>query len=324
MAAFQYLCTMLETLLPPRYRVNQGLRGAAMACAVAQVVVSTFALVFRLAAFAREPAPGLPAEAATQIFLRYGDAGTMLTGPFMLFDFWLRPLNMVLGYFVFEGAVRFLGALVGHQVIGTVSLYAISGIHGWRDKVVLRRELGPLIVDEVVRCQNQQYDLKVYSCRPKLHWSSYMTIEFEGGFYQMIDEEPVAGPRRFVYYLRKNPTGRIVVKVDRYRIDDVLKPAPDKWAGTERVRDRVLPKRKRKPVPDEIVRGTERAGYDLKIYSYQAKPDWNYFVTIEFEGAQYQVLRHEDSGPEPRPFVYYLKKNPPNRPAAVIKKYSGL
>ena len=100
-----------------------------------------------------------------------------------------------------------------------------------------------------------------------------------------------------------------------------MKPPPDKWAGTERVRDRVLRNRKRKPIPDEIVRGAERAGYDLKIYSFQAKADWNFFITTEFEEQLYEVVK-EESGPEPRPFVYYLKKSPPNRPAPVIKRYS--
>ena len=80
--------------------------------------------------------------------------------------------------------------------------------------------------DEIIRggAGRQGYDLKVYSCRPKLHWNPYMTVEFEGEFYQMFKEEPANGSRRFIYYLRKNPVGRLVVVIDHYEPDDVLEP----------------------------------------------------------------------------------------------------
>ena len=45
-----------------------------------------------------------------------------------------------------------------------------------------------------------------------------MTVEFEGEFYQMFKEEPAGGSRKFAYYLRKNPTGRLVVVIDHYAI----------------------------------------------------------------------------------------------------------
>ena len=38
--------------------------------------------------------------------------------------------------------------------------------------------------------------MKPISCRPKLNWNPYMTVEFEGEFYQMFKEEPGFEPRR--------------------------------------------------------------------------------------------------------------------------------
>ena len=214
-----FLISIPMTLLPPRYRTEVNLRGPAMICAIAQVVICSFGLVVSLISFAGQAQSGLPDDALDRIASIWGETGLMMTGPFTLVDFWFRPVNMILGYFVFEGLVRFAGALVGHQTLGTLPLYAVSGVHNLLDRAKYRRELGPLVPDEIIRGggERQAYDLKVYSCRPKLHWNPYMTVEFEGEFYQMFKEEPANGPRRFIYYLRKNPAGRLVVVIDHYK-----------------------------------------------------------------------------------------------------------
>jgi len=221
-----YIVSVPMTLLPPRYRTGLELRGPAMICAVGQVVVCSFGLVLRLISFAGQGQSGLPDGALDRIASVWGETGVMMTGPFVLVEFWIRPLNVVLEYFVFEGVVRFAAALVGHQTLGTLPLYAVSGIHNILDRAKYRRQLGPLVPDEIIRggAGRQGYDLKVYSCRPKLHWNPYMTVEFEGEFYQMFKEEPANGSRRFIYYLRKNPVGRLVVVIDHYEPDDVLEP----------------------------------------------------------------------------------------------------
>ncbi len=199
-----------------------------MISAIVETVLSVVALVFRLfyfvAAHLGENQPGLPRGAAELIFLKYGDAGTMLTGPFALVDFWMRPLNLVLGYFVIEGTVRFLSALVGEQSFGSLPLYAFSGLHRLVDRRRYKQRLGPLVPDEVTRGHfGQGYDLRIRSCRPKLNWNPYMTVEYQGEFYQMFKEDPTTGTREFTYYLRKNPVGRVVVVIDHYDPKTVLK-----------------------------------------------------------------------------------------------------
>jgi hypothetical protein len=198
-----------------------------MISAIVETVLSVIGLVFRLFYFVADHLgnnqPGLPRGAAEMIFLKYGDAGTMLTGPFALVDFWLRPLNIVLGYFVIEGTVRFLSALVGEQCFGVLPLYGLSGIHRVMDRKRYKQSLGPLVPDEVTPGRfGQGFDLRIRSCRPKLNWNPYMTIEYEGEFYQMFKEELTDGTREFSYYLRKNPVGRVVVVIDHYDPQAVL------------------------------------------------------------------------------------------------------
>ena len=147
-----------------------------------------------------------------------------------------------------------------------------------------------------------------------------MTIAFEGEFYQMFKEAPSDGPLRFVYYLRKNPTGRLVVTIDHYRVDDVLNPPREK-SGWQQVWEDLGAKLDRTPlVADEVIYGGAKQGYDLKVYSCRPKLDWNSYVTIEFEDRHYHMFK-EERGSKPRPFVYYLRDNPTGKPTVVIRRY---
>jgi hypothetical protein len=74
-------------------------------------------------------------------------------------------------------------------------------------------------------------------------------------------------------------------------------------------------------IPDQVFRGNEKQGFALKIYSSRAKSHWNSYMTIEFEGIHYQLMR-EESAPAPRRFVYYLRRSPDGRPTTVIDHYT--
>jgi len=320
----QYILSVAMTFLPPRYRsTDTRLRGPAMVAGILQAFGAMALLLLRFYFFSLERAGFIGNGVNVPSNLPEVNA-TPGGGIFMMADFVFNPLNAIFLYFFYEGLlVRFLAALVGHQVIGTLPLYAISGLHGLIDKKRYKAYVGRLVVDEVARgSEKQGYGLKVYSCRPKLDWNPYMTVEFEGEFYQYFKEEYGPGPRRFIYYLRKQPVGIPAAVIDHYKIDDVLKPEPDKWAGTPGLWDKMFSNWNQPPlVADEVVRGVgSRQDYDLKVYSCRPKRDWNTLVTIEFEEQWYQLFKDE-RGPKPRPYIYYLRKSAESRPAVVIRPY---
>lgn len=313
-----YIAAVFMTILPPRYRPDEGLRGPAMVSGLLQVLLFLFVLVFRAIAWIH-PRTDIDINTAVAV----GGARNFGSGIFLLVEFWMQPLHVFMFYLVIEGVIRVLAALVGHQVIGTLPLYPIAALHNFIDKRKHERELGDLIVDEVIRGGAQKgYDLKVYSCRPKLNWNPYMTIEFEGEFYQMFKEEPGASPRRFIYYLRKNPVGRVVVVIDHYRMDSVLQTPGDKWAGAPTLWETMFPNWNLPPLTEDKVvrRAVPNKDYDLKIYCCRPKRDWNVDVTIDFEDQRYQLLR-EERGARPRPFIYYLRKSTETRPTVAIRRY---
>ncbi len=207
-AFFECIGSILITLLPPSYRPGTHLRGPATVCGIAQTVLMISVLAIRLVLLSREADAFQQSGLTPEII--YEAAGRR--------NFIMRPSNAFILYLALEGTVRAMAAVVGHQVIGSLPLYAISGIHNLVDKAKYKRYVGEILRDHVVRgTGRQQYDLKIYSSRPKLHWNPFMTIEFEEKFYQYFKEEYGPAPRRFVYYLRNNPTGRIVVVIDHYK-----------------------------------------------------------------------------------------------------------
>jgi hypothetical protein len=222
-----YVLAVLAGFLPPRYRPRVD-RGAGAVSGIVETMSALLILILTAIAWL-QPRTDVDLRTAMEV----GGTGRPGSGIVLLVEFWMNPLHWVIFYFVVEGMVRTLAALAGHQVIGIAPLYLVSAIHGCLSRKAYERGLGPAVVDEIIRGGSKQgYDLKVYSCRPKLHWNPYMTVEFEGEFYQYFKEEYGTLPRRFIYYLKKNPVGRVVVVVDHYRVDNVLRREPEKVSST--------------------------------------------------------------------------------------------
>ena len=216
-----YVCGMLLTLLPSRYREHETLRAEAITCGILQTLAALLLLIVRLFDFVAQNSDSM-GKRSELIFDHIGGGAVYASGVLAMADVALHPVSIIGYYFFFEGVVRTMAALVGHQVIGTLPLYLLAAVHGFWKKAKHGKYIGPLIEDEVIRgTSRSDYDLKVYSCRPKLDWNPYVTIEFEGQFYQLMREEPGPESFRFVYYLRKNPVGRIVVQVLHYQISDM-------------------------------------------------------------------------------------------------------
>jgi hypothetical protein len=162
--------------------------------------------------------------------LYVGTAIAVAKGGFGVAGLVLNPFFPFVWLFA-EGAVRFLAAFASGQILPTLPLAIIARIHGSKDEKEAALHLGALIPDKVERGEGKPWDLRVLSCRAKAHWNPYMTIRFEGEFYQMIQPDITAGARKFVYLLRKHPSTRLVVVVYEYDPGDVLKPdvPPRRW-----------------------------------------------------------------------------------------------
>ncbi|HLQ76697.1 MAG TPA: hypothetical protein VK210_05050 [Terriglobia bacterium] len=220
-----YIASTVLAFFPARYRATMGIRGPAIASAMIEGFLAVGFLIGRIYSFVSHP--GMVSDnLAKQLYLEHEGkffAANAISGAA---NFWMDPLVLLYLYFFLESVVRGFAAIEGNSTIGTLPLYSISLVHGLWDRASHKRYLGELVADRIFPGSEEQgYDVQVQSCRPKLDWNRYMTVEFRGEYFECFKEEQGPPPRRFVYYLRKSPDGRLVVVIRKYKPDDVLSAA---------------------------------------------------------------------------------------------------
>ena len=173
------------------------------------------------------PRAGLVSDKlADQLFVKYGGEFMAANAVGGAANFWLDPIVLVSLFFFLESVFRGFAALEGSSIVGTLPLYSISLVHGLLDKASHKLYLGKLVADRIVPgSEKLGYAIQVQSCRPKLDWNRHVTVEFRGEFFECFKEEQGPPPRRFIYYLRRSPASRLVVVIQKYRPNDVMRRA---------------------------------------------------------------------------------------------------
>src|SRR5688572_10826251 len=126
---FYYIRRMLETLLPPRYRREEALVVEAVVSGITQTCIAAILIAAWYIEFA-ERNSGRLGERSEMIFDQIGGGAVYASGIFVMAEFAMHPLSIAILYFICEGVVRMLAAVTSQQVIGTLPLYVVSGIHG--------------------------------------------------------------------------------------------------------------------------------------------------------------------------------------------------
>jgi hypothetical protein len=239
--------------------------------------------------------------------------------------FVLHPVTWALCYFTFEGALRLLAALVAEESPGSLPLVLVDRLltRGQRKK-----ELGkiPLVRDEVSRGEGQQeWDLKVASCRAKPFWKFPLAVRYEGEFFTVTGESHAAASsaRPHVYSLRRAHPGEALRGLENYHSEDVLRG--DDGPGFFGIVYRELRRRwqvRRAPlVPDEVRQTLSHDAAGLEVRSCRPKPKWTEGRLVRYEDAYYRVESSRvDSAP--RPFIFTLRKLPTGRPTRSVLAYT--
>ena len=229
-----YVSAFFASFLPVRYRRRfelEGsveLRAATMVSGLAQAAACTAIDIARLYVQIDE-SMGRAGMAVLSVLGSHGgdeQAIRLTTGVLGLANFVLQPLNMLLMYFVIEGLIRCIAAMATRETFGTLPLYLVAWVHGWKDEIQFKKMMGPVIIDVIQPPTEPNCDVRVLSCRPKHEWNPYITVRFRDQFYMLAGEEVGENPRPFVYRLRKNPAWRAVVVIREYQLDDIIKKPP--------------------------------------------------------------------------------------------------
>lgn len=140
-----------------------------------------------------------------------------------LIGFATNVLTWLIVFFAVEGVIRAFAAMASNEVVGTLPFYLVD--LGWRKLRPKRKaqEL-PLVPDEVTP-GGATCDIRIASCRRRDGWKYPFTLRYGGGYFQVIDEQHMgAGPRPYLYSLRRLPPGEKAGGLKNYDPTDVLAP----------------------------------------------------------------------------------------------------
>jgi hypothetical protein len=150
-SVIQFILGIVMAFLPPRYRAaGARLREQGMVSGILQLLVAIGVLLIRFYMDSWRRAGIIGPGVNTPSNLPQVNA-TPGGGIFMMIEFVLQPLNMLLLYLFYEGLIRYAAANFSDQVVGTLPFYVVSGVHGLIEKAKDRRFVGELIPDEIFR-----------------------------------------------------------------------------------------------------------------------------------------------------------------------------
>ncbi len=223
MNAVQFVISIFVALLPERYRRRYAWRfvssGGAIASGAVELTVALIIVLYRYVLFANNRVFGGKPDVLIAAAEKGGDAAIMGSGLFILAEYMLQPLTVLLAYFVIEGLARLSAGIASGEVVPTLPLQLIAWGHDTMQAKQQVRELGPP-VEDLVQPGHGDFALVIASCRPKT-WTALTTISYEDKLYELVKEEAAQPPRRWVYVLRKRPEGKIVRgTIYEYRPDE--------------------------------------------------------------------------------------------------------
>ena len=298
------------------------LRTPALISGILQIAASAALIALRYPAFVRNAmgAKGME-QAQLGAMEKGGETAVMGFGLVLLAAYLVSPLTILLEYFVAEGVVRALAALVTGEVVPTLPLVGAAWALGRTQAAAAEKALGPRIIDLVQIGDGSLYHLLIASCRPKEGWDHLLTVAYQDKLYEVTRHEEGPPPRRFLYHLKLKPEGKVVRGLYHYDPAEVLRLAPEE-EEVEKVslKERVAKSLKSEAPPViDLVEPGDGTEYDLKIESCREK-SWDHLITISYEDRLYE-LADERQGEPPRPFLYWLRFHPANKVVRRIHRY---
>ena len=221
--AVGFIVGLFVTVLPQQYRrwwpqSERDLLGPAIGSGVLQMTLGLGGLVASFVIFMDQRlASILSVTGPTADRAVLGGVGLVSMAEFVF-----RPMTILIVYILVEGIVRVASAFVSGEVCGNLALHGIGAIHMALVPGFVERAMGPRVPDRVKAVEGKVYDLLVASCRRKPTWDRLITIRYQDELYEVLKEVRAQPPHRFMYELRKNPSGRVTRRIHDYDPNEAL------------------------------------------------------------------------------------------------------
>jgi hypothetical protein len=146
-------------------------------------------------------------------------AGNSRIGMYAYILFWLNPITWIVAYFAAEGAVRAVAALSTGEICGTLPFFLIERIA----RRLRRPKTNPPVIADEIQAGGKDCDMKIACCRARDEWTYPFTIRYAGAYFQIVASAYLgAGPRPYVYSLRRLPQGERAGGLKDYSPDAIL------------------------------------------------------------------------------------------------------
>ncbi|MGH9651309.1 MAG: hypothetical protein ACRD3I_12670, partial [Terriglobales bacterium] len=311
-----FLLSIFLSFLPRRYRIRlsvyagMDLRNGALVSGIIEGFVCLGIFIVRYLGFIQAKVGELGERAIAK-----GAEGVLAApavqygmGYVSMVEYLLHPLTWLVIYFALEGTVRAVAAATTEETIGTLPLHVVA----WADEKFgdwrMERALGPRVADIVESIYSPDYDLRIFTCRPKRNWDRMITVSYQGQFYEVLGQQDGKSPQPFVYRLRKSKPGRVVRAVHDYDPEEVLRNVSDPslaaritaWFGSRRAQRRA--QQEMAPLVPDLVERIQGEDYELRIASCRPKAGWDNLMTVKYKDVYYEVV-YEKPGPPAYPYV---------------------
>lgn len=152
-----------------------------------------------------------------------GMTGVMGLGTVFMFEYFIHITTILLLFFMLEGFVRTVAAVVSGESVPTLPLKLAAIAQSYFEAARNERALGERIPDAVESLDGTD-SIRIASCRPK-PWTQLTTISHDGALFELASEQKSTPPRPFVYILRRKPPTAVIRGIYPYHSDEVLQPA---------------------------------------------------------------------------------------------------
>lgn len=131
-------------------------------------------------------------------------------------EYAFHPLSLVAIGMAGEGALRSWAAFFTDEIVSSIPLRLAAAAQDWLNARQREKAIGPDIPDLFERPQGMDYDVQIAAQRPKAGWRVSITVAVSGEFHEIVRVETGAGPRPFLYRLRRLPAGSVIRGMYRY------------------------------------------------------------------------------------------------------------
>ena len=226
-SAMNIIAATFFSILPQRYREHfTDYEIPPMGCVLSgclQSLSCLYLLIRNYYPFMRERLALISDSVYYSAARKRGTTGVMGLGTIFMFEYFIHITTILLLFFMVEGLVRIVAAVVSGESVPTLPLKLTAIAQTRFEAAKKERALGERIRD-VVESLDGTDSIRIASCRPK-PWTQLTTISHDGALFELASEQKSTPPRPFVYILRRKPPTAVIRGIYPYHPDEVLQPA---------------------------------------------------------------------------------------------------